>query len=170
MKILRTIVRVIVIVGGIVLASANTTAVTFVYQPALPFLQSPEGSQQVPLALLLLAAVVLGSLVTGTGTFVEHVRLRMAVRRQRKRNDKLSTDLDKLRAELESARSAADARGVALTSEQEKARRAEEAAATAAAGLAAERERADQAESRALAAERHSGVDSGGADPHRATP
>ncbi|MBI5506271.1 MAG: DUF1049 domain-containing protein [Deltaproteobacteria bacterium] len=161
MKILRAIVRVIVIVGGIVLASANTTAVTFVYQPALPFLQRPEGSQQVPLALLLLAALVVGSLVTGTGTFVEHVRLRMAVRTQRKRNDKLGADLDKLRAELESVRSAADTRGVALASEQEKVRRAEEAAAKASDELAHERERAEQAESRALAAERQGGVDSG---------
>lgn len=171
MKILRTLAYVFTLVGGIVLTSANMTPVTFVYLPAFGLSPRPEGAQvEVPLALLLLASLVVGSLVAGTGTFVEHLRLRLAVRTQRRRNDKLAADLDKLRGDFEAARAAGEAQAAALASEQERTRRAQEAAAQTGAELARVRERAEQAERRALAVEQQGGVDSGTAPPHRAAP
>lgn len=153
MKILRTILYTIAFAGGVVLASANITLVPFVYMPALGFLQRAEGRIEAPLSLLLLGALVIGSLVAGTGTFVEHVRLRMDLRRQRKRNDKLNADVQKLRSELEAAHASAESRTAELSGEQEKARHAQEALAQTSAELAHERERAEQAERKALAAE-----------------
>lgn|GEM_PF-2027424 len=169
MKILRTVAYTVLLVVGIVLASANMTPVPFVYLPAISFLPRPEGAQsEAPLALLLLAALVIGTLVAGTGTFVEHLRLRLAVRRQRKRNDKLAADLDKLRVELDAARADAESQALTLASEQDKARRAQQAAADAAAEL--ERARAEQAERCVLAPEHADASGAGAVDADRALP
>jgi len=161
-KILRTILYTIAIVAGIVLASVNMTLVPFIYLPALRFLPRPEGAQiEAPLALLLLGALVIGTLIAGTGSFVEHVRLRMALRRQNKRNEKLTAEVDKLRAELEAAHTSAESRSAELAAEREKVRHAQEALAQTSAELAHERERSEHAGRSALVAEPP--VDAGGA-------
>ncbi len=171
MKILRTVAYTIALVGGIVLASANMTPVVLVYLPAFRFLPRPEGAQfEAPLALLLLAALVAGTLVAGTGTFVEHLKLRLAVRRQHKRNDKLTADLGRLHAELEAARVAAESRSGELAAAADAGRSAQQALTQVRAELTFERERAEQAERRALAAEqhRHPGADGGASELRRA--
>ena len=132
MRILRNLLYIIVVVAGIVLASANMTPVRFVYLPGLAMLQTGEPAEaEVPLALLLLAFLLAGAVVAGTGTFVEHVRLRFLVRRNTKVVKALRGDLDKVRAELEQAQAALGARNSELASEQARARRAEEAEAAA---------------------------------------
>jgi len=131
-RILRNLLYIIVVVAGIVLASANMTPVRFVYLPGLAMLQTGEPAEaEVPLALLLLAFLLAGAVVAGTGTFVEHVRLRFLVRRNTKVVKALRGDLDKVRAELEQAQAALGTRNSELASEQARARRAEEAEAAA---------------------------------------
>jgi uncharacterized integral membrane protein len=131
-RILRNLLYIVVVVVGIVLASANMTPVRFVYLPGLAFLQGPEAAEaEVPLALLLLASLLAGAFVAGTGTFVEHVRLRFLVRRNAKVVKSLRGDLEKVRAQLEQAEAALGARTADLATEQARARRAEEAEAKA---------------------------------------
>jgi uncharacterized integral membrane protein len=145
-RILRNLVYILVIVAGIVLASANMTPVRFVYLPGLPLLQTVQPADiEVPLALLLLAFLLAGAFVAGTGTFVEHVRLRFLVRRNAKVVKALRADLDKTRLALEEARTHLDTRAADLSSEQDRANRAEEAAAKALAIAEQERGRADEA-------------------------
>jgi len=132
-RILRNLLYIVVVVGGIVLASANMTPVRFVYLPGLAFVTSAQAAEaEVPLALLLLAFLLAGAVVAGTGTFVEHVRLRFLVRRNAKVVKALRGDLEKVRAELEQSQAAVGARTSELAVEQARARRAEEAEAKAA--------------------------------------
>ena len=132
MRILRNLLYIFVVVAGIVLASANMTPVRFVYLPGLASLTTGEAAEaDVPLALLLLGFLLAGAVVAGTGTFVEHVRLRFLVRRNTKVVKALRSDLVKVRAELEQANAALGARDSELASEQARARRAEEAEAAA---------------------------------------
>lgn len=132
MRILRNLLYIFVVVAGIVLASANMAPVRFVYLPGLAFVTSGESAEtEVPLALLLLAFLLAGAVVAGTGTFVEHVRLRFLVRRNVKVVKALRSDLDKVRVELEQAQAALGTRTSELASEQARARRAEEAEAVA---------------------------------------
>ncbi|MFN2426586.1 MAG: lipopolysaccharide assembly protein LapA domain-containing protein [Candidatus Binatia bacterium] len=136
MRILRNLLYIFVVVVGIVLASANMTPVRFVYLPAMvTFGTGEEAVADVPLALLLLAFLLAGAVVAGTGTFVEHVRLRFLVRRNAKVVKALRSDLDKVRGELEQAEAALGARTSELASEQARARRAEEAEAAALASV-----------------------------------
>ncbi|HYC54965.1 MAG TPA: lipopolysaccharide assembly protein LapA domain-containing protein [Candidatus Binatia bacterium] len=145
MRILRTILLLILIVAGIALASVNMTPVKFFYLPPFQFMPRPEGaSMDIPLALLLLASLVLGALIAGTGTFVEHARLRFAVRRQAKVNGKLRGDVERLTSELEQARSAAEARQVELAAAQTRAERAEDEVTKAQLEAARHRARADE--------------------------
>jgi len=131
-RILRNLLYIVVVVAGIVLASANMTPVRFVYLPGLASMTTAEAAEaDVPLALLLLAFLLAGALVAGTGTFVEHVRLRFLVRRNAKVVKGLRSELDKVRAELEQAQAALGTRNSELASEQARARRAEEAEAAA---------------------------------------
>lgn len=147
MRILRNLLYIVVVVAGIVLASANMTPVRFVYLPGIAFVTSGESAEaDVPLALLLLAFLLVGAVVAGTGTFVEHVRLRFLVRRNAKVVKALRGDLEKTRNELEQAQAALGARTSELQSEQARARRAEEAEARALASAAEERDRAEAAE------------------------
>ncbi len=146
MRILRNLLYIVVVVIGIVLASANMTPVRFVYLPSVAsFVGGEPAETQVPLALLLLGFLLVGAIVAGTGTFVEHVRLRFLVRRNAKVVKGLRGDLEKTRLELEQVQAALDARTSELTSEQARARRAEEAEARALASAAEERERAGAA-------------------------
>ena len=132
MRVLRNLLYIFVVVAGIVLASANMTPVRFVYLPGMVSLNTGEAAEaDVPLALLLLAFLLAGAVVAGTGTFVEHVRLRFLVRRNAKVVKALRSDLDKVRGELEQAQVALGTRNSELASEQARARRAEEAEATA---------------------------------------
>jgi len=145
-KVLRNLLYIVVIVAGIVLASANMTPVRFVYLPGVAFLSDrPPAEADVPMALLLLAFLLAGAVVAGTGTFVEHVRLRFLVRRNAKVIKALRADLDKSRTALAEAQAVLDARGADLTTEQARARRAEEAEARALAMAEEERSRADEA-------------------------
>lgn len=146
MRILRNLVYILVIVAGIVLASANMTPVRFIYLPGVPFLTTGESAEvEIPLALLLLAFLLAGAFVAGTGTFVEHVRLRFLVRRNEKVVKALRADLEKTRAQLEQAETALGARAAELSAEQSRAARAEEAEAKALAMAEQERSRADEA-------------------------
>jgi uncharacterized integral membrane protein len=146
MRILRNLVYILVIVVGIVLASANMTPVRFIYLPGVPFLTNGQTAEvEVPLALLLLAFLLAGAFVAGTGTFVEHVRLRFLVRRNEKVVKALRADLDKARAQLEQSQAALGARDAELQTEQARARRAEEAEQKALALVDLERSRADEA-------------------------
>ncbi|HEY2775590.1 MAG TPA: lipopolysaccharide assembly protein LapA domain-containing protein [Candidatus Binatia bacterium] len=131
MRILRNLLYIVIIVAGIILASANMKPVEFLYVPSLPFLKLQPAETEVPLALLLLAFLLAGALVAGTGTFVEHVRLRFLVRRNAKVVKGLRADLDKTRAALETAEQALATREAELAGEQARARRAEEAEAKA---------------------------------------
>lgn len=147
MKILRNLLYIFVIVCGIVLASANMEPVRFVYIPGIAFLSTGEQAEaQVPLALLLLGFLLVGAFVAGTGTLVEHVRLRFLVRRNEKVVKGLRNERDKARAELEQAEAALAARTSELASEQARARRAEEAESRALAEASQERVRAEAAE------------------------
>jgi len=131
-RILRNLLYIFVVVVGIVLASANMTPVRFVYLPGIAILNIGQAAEaEVPLALLLLAFLLAGAVVAGTGTFVEHVRLRFLVRRNAKVVKALRSDVDKVRAELEQAQTALGTRNSELASEQARARRAEEAEAAA---------------------------------------
>jgi uncharacterized integral membrane protein len=131
-RILRNLLYIFVVVAGIVLASANMTPVHFVYLPGLASMSTGEPAEaDVPLALLLLAFLLAGAVVAGTGTFVEHVRLRFLVRRNTKVVKALRGDLEKVRTELEQAQTALATRSSELASEQARARRAEEAEAAA---------------------------------------
>jgi uncharacterized integral membrane protein len=151
-KILRNLLYIVVIVVGIVLASANMTPVRFVYIPGVAFLSTGEQAEaDVPLALLLLAFLLIGAFVAGTGTLVEHVRLRFLVRRNEKVVKALRGDVEKVRAELEQAEAALSARSSELASEQARARRAEEAEGRALAEASQERTRAEAAEAAQLA-------------------
>jgi cell division protein FtsL len=152
-RILRNLVYLAVIVAGIVLASANMTPVRFVYIPRMAFLSTGEQAEaEVPLALLLLFFLLAGAVVAGTGTFVEHVRLRFLVRRNEKVVKALRGDLEKSRLELEQAQAALAARASELASEQARARRAEESEARALAEAGQERSRAEEAERAMLVA------------------
>jgi cell division protein FtsL len=152
-RILRNLVYLAVIVAGIVLASANMTPVRFVYVPGMAFLSTGEQAEaEVPLALLLLFFLLAGAVVAGTGTFVEHVRLRFLVRRNEKVVKALRGDLEKARLELEQAQAALAARASELASEQARARRAEESEARALAEVGQERSRAEEAERAMLVA------------------
>lgn len=147
MRILRNLLYIVVVVVGIVLASANMAPVRFVYLPNVAFVTGGRSAEaEVPLALLLLAFLLVGAVVAGTGTFVEHLRLRFLVRRNAKVVKALRGDLEKTRAELEQAEAALGARTSELASEQARARRAEEAEARALASAAEERGRAEAAE------------------------
>ncbi len=127
MRVIKTILYTFLVVAGIMLASVNMEPVNFIYLPAVPFSPVPEGAAlELPLSLAILAAVVLGTLIAGTGSLVEHIRLRAGVRKQTKRNDRLQKEMEGVRGELQQA-----------------VRRAEEA-----------EERANQAGKRAEAAER----------------
>jgi len=129
-RILRTILYTLVVAAGMVLASVNMTPVRFTYLPDLTFLPlPPEASIEAPLALLLLAAVVLGTLIVGTGTFVEHLRLRLAVRRQAKVAKGLRADLERVRQELQAGAAALEARAAEVAAAEDRARKAEEALA-----------------------------------------
>jgi len=144
-RILRNLLYIVVVVVGIVLASANMTPVHFIYLPGLPFLATEQAEVDVPLALLLLAFLLAGAFVAGTGTFVEHVRLRFLVRRNAKVVKGLRTDLEKARAALEESEAALAARSADLLAEQGRAKRAEEAGTKAQAIAEQERSRADDA-------------------------
>jgi uncharacterized membrane protein YciS (DUF1049 family) len=147
-KILRNLLYLVLIVVGIVLASANMELVRFVYIPGIAFLSTGEQAEiQIPLALLLLGFLLIGAFVAGTGTLVEHVRLRFLVRRNEKVVKALRSDLDKVRADLEQAEAALSARTSELASEQARARRAEDAEARALTEANQERARAEAAES-----------------------
>lgn len=156
MRILRNLLYIVAIVGGIVLASANMTPVRFIYLPGLAFVSSREPAEvEVPLALLLLGFLLIGALVAGTGTFVEHLRLRFLVRRNAKVVKGLRAELDKARAELEQAEATIASRASDLAAEQARAKKAEQAQAMAeeahAKALATaeqERARADEAAGR----------------------
>lgn len=149
MRILRNLLYIVVVVVGIVLASANMTPVRFVYLPGLAFVSDRQPAEtEIPLALLLLAFLLAGALVAGTGTFVEHVRLRFLVRRNGKVVKALRGDLDKARAALEQAEAALAAHKSDLASEQARSRRAEEAEAKARTEAEREKTRADDAEAR----------------------
>ncbi|HYB97920.1 MAG TPA: lipopolysaccharide assembly protein LapA domain-containing protein [Candidatus Limnocylindrales bacterium] len=153
MKILRTILLLILIVAGIALASVNMAPVKFFYLPPFQFMPRPEGAAiDIPLALLLLAALVAGALIAGTGTFVEHARLRFAVRRQAKVNGKLRADVERLTSELDQARSALEAKQVELAAAQTRADRAEEEATKAQLEAARHRARAEELAAQAEAA------------------
>lgn len=131
MKILRNLLYIFAVVGGIVLASANMTEVDFVYLPGLEFLAGPSVAQvRVPLALLLLGFLLVGAFVAGTGTFVEHVRLRFLSRRNEKVARGLRAELEKARAELDQARTELAARDADLLAEQARVRRLQQAAAS----------------------------------------
>jgi hypothetical protein len=146
MRILRNLVYILVIVVGIVLASANMMPVRFIYLPGVPFLTDGRTAEvEVPLALLLLAFLLAGAFVAGTGTFVEHVRLRFLVRRNEKVVKALRADLEKTKSELEQSQIALGSREADLQTEQAKARRAEEAEQKALALVDLERSRADEA-------------------------
>lgn len=146
MRILRNLLYILVVVVGIVLASANMTPVHFIYLPELPFLAAGEAAGlDVPLALLLLAFLLAGAFVAGTGTFVEHVRLRFLVRRNAKVVKGLRADLDKARTALEESEAALAARSADLLAEQGRAKRAEEAGSKAQALAEQEKSRADDA-------------------------
>ena len=152
MRILRNLVYLFAIVAGIILASANMTPVRFVYIPGVAFLSTGEQAEmEIPLALLLLAFLLLGAVLAGTGTLVEHVRLRFLVRRNEKVVKALRTENDKVRAELEQAEAALSARASELASEQARVRRAEEAEARALAEANQERSRAELAETAQVA-------------------
>lgn len=153
MRILRNLLYIVVVVAGIVLASANMAPVHFLYLPALAFLPNQQAAEvEVPLALLLLAFLLAGAVVAGTGTFVEHLRLRFLVRRNAKVVKGLRSDLDKLRGQLEEAHAALGAKTSELAGEQARARRAEEAEAKAVATAEQERARAEES-GRSLAEE-----------------
>ena len=152
MRILRNLVYLFAIVAGIVLASANMSPVRFVYIPGVAFLSTGEQAEiENPLALLLLGFLLLGAILAGTGTLVEHVRLRFLVRRNEKVVRALRGDLDKVRAELEQAEAALSARSSELASEQARVRRAEEGEARALAEADQERSRAQAAETAQVA-------------------
>ena len=109
MRIIRTVVYAILVIAGIWLASANTADVDFVYLPFIPFTQfDAPRSMAVPIAFLVLSAVVLGVIIAGAGSLFENMRLRAGVRRQTKRNDKLERELDSVRGDLEQARHQVD--------------------------------------------------------------
>lgn len=147
MRILRNLLYLFAVVVGIVLASVNMSPVRFVYLPALANPTTGEAAAtEIPLALLLLAFLLAGAVVSGTGTFVEHVRLRFLVRRNAKVVKGLRSDLDKTRQELEQARAALSTRESELASEQARARRAEEAEAAALAAASSPRLEAPQEE------------------------
>lgn len=155
MRILRNLLYTVVVVGGIVLASVNMTPVRFVYLPPFAFLPRPEGAEaEVPLALLILASLLVGTLIAGTGTFVEHVRLRLAVRRQAKVVKGLRADLDKAKKQLEEARTSLEIRAAELSGQQARAKRAEEATAEAQAATAEAQAAKAEALERAAEAER----------------
>jgi uncharacterized integral membrane protein len=145
-KILRSIVRILAIVVGVLVSIPNMTPVRFVYLPVLPLVGDGEASSvDVPLALLLLAFLALGALFVGTSTLVEHVRLRFLVRRNAKVVKGLRADLDKARAALEQAEAAVAARDAELAAEAARARKAEEGEARALALAGEERARTDEA-------------------------
>lgn len=132
MKILRSILRILVIVVGVLVSIPNMTPVRFVYLPVLPLVAGgEEAAVQIPLALLLLASLVLGALLVGTGTLVEHVRLRFLVRRHGKLVKGLRADLDKSKASLEQAQAAIASSSSELDNERARARKAEESEARA---------------------------------------
>lgn len=146
MRILRNLVYIFVIVSGIVLASANMTPVRFTYLPGLKFIAGGEVAEaEIPLALLLLGFLLAGALIAGTGTFVEHVRLRFLVRRNAKVVKGLRADLEKARAALEQAESSLTAKDSQLAVESARAKKAEEGEAKALAEAEHERGRADEA-------------------------
>lgn len=112
MKLLRTFLFAILFLVGVFLASANTASIELVYLPRLPFGPYPEGaSVHLPIFLVVLAAVLLGVIVTGLGVFAEQLRLRLGMRSQRREAERLAGELEQqtedmrnLRAELAEAR------------------------------------------------------------------
>ncbi len=108
MKIISRLLYALVIIAGIVLASMNMQVVTVTYLPELSISPIPEGAAfDFPLALLLLAVLVIGVLIAGLGAFVEHVRLRAGLRKQSKLNARLEQELVAARAALGDAATAA---------------------------------------------------------------
>jgi uncharacterized integral membrane protein len=150
-KILRSIVRILLIVVGVMVSIPNMTPVRFVYLPVIPLVSSGEAaSVEIPLALLLLAFLALGALFVGTSTLVEHVRLRFLVRRNAKVVKGLRADLDRSRAALEQAEASLSTRSSELAGETARANKAEEGEAKALALAEQERGRADEAQRLAL--------------------
>lgn len=147
MRILRNLLYLVAIVVGIVLASANMTLVRFVYLPTMGFLLPQQAAEaEVPLALLMLASLLAGAFVAGTGTFVEHVRLRFLVRRNAKVVKGIRAELDKTKSELNEAKANLETSASNLVAEQARTRRAEESETAALAAVEQERQRADEAE------------------------
>lgn len=146
MRILRSILRILVIVVGVMVSIPNMTPVRFVYLPVLPLVAGgEEASVEIPLALLLLAFLALGALFVGTGTLVEHVRLRFLVRRHAKVVKGLRADLDKSKAALEQAEASLAARSSELAAESARAKKAEEGEARALALVEQDKARAEEA-------------------------
>ena len=105
MKLIRSVVLGVLFLLGVFLASANTGLVELVYLPALPFAGMGNGaSLRVPVFIVVLAAILVGVVVTGLGVFFEQSRLRWTTRAALKTARRKEEDWAGLRDELAASR------------------------------------------------------------------
>ena len=152
MKILKSVLYVVALVIGIVVASANMGPVVFTWRPVLGTFGGEgagPGQVELPLALLLLGFLLAGALVAGTGTLVEHVRLRFRVRRSAKEAKALRAEVERARTALAEKDTRLSEREAELAEAKARATRAEEAAARAGEAAARATALADEERSRA---------------------
>jgi len=123
MKILRNVLLCVLFVIAVFVSSANVQLVEIVYLPATG-LESGWRPRaiQLPLFVIILAALGIGALLGGAAGLLEQGRLRLALRRARKAEQQAVSDraeaeasfsreresAERLRIELERARTAAE--------------------------------------------------------------
>lgn len=111
MRILRIVLAALLFVACVFLATANMHGVMLVL-PDVPVAGWPQMREvQVPLFVVVLAALVIGVVITGLGTLFEQLRLRGAARRARKEcrraeaaRDTAEQERDTLARECQTAR------------------------------------------------------------------
>lgn len=116
MKLISRIFLLTLCVVGIFIATENIQVVEFTYVPGGAYSPLPQGAKvEMPLFLLVLAALLAGAFLAAFSTAVEHARLRAGLRRQTRIADKSREEaqsatgqLDDLKQQLEAERSRAD--------------------------------------------------------------
>jgi hypothetical protein len=155
MRVLKTIFYLVLVVVGILVAAANMQepAVNFVYLPAIPFtsIAEPLVLQGIPVPFLVLGSVVLGALIAGSGSLLEHARLRMGVTREKRRNDRQAREIAEVRGQLEQATRRAEESEARTAEAVEKAEEAARELEVTQAALTQARRRAEAAEAASAA-------------------
>jgi uncharacterized integral membrane protein len=110
MKLISRIFLLVAFVIGIFVATHNTQTVEFTYIPGGQLSPLPQGaSLELPLFLLVLAALTVGAFFAGFASAFEHARLRAGLRKQTKVATRAAQESKAARADAEALSKELDA-------------------------------------------------------------